>query len=100
MAEHTTTPWICDSEGILPISRDGVSIVARIPNHPENKKNWDADAAFIVKAVNNHEALVKIAEAARDYLSAEEGFRPADRLRDEINGVLAAIGVGQAGGKP
>jgi hypothetical protein len=58
MTEHTPTPWIFDSEAIMPISRDGISIVARIPNHPDNKVNWEADAAFIVRSANNHDAMV------------------------------------------
>jgi hypothetical protein len=66
---HTPTPWICDSEGILPISRDGVSIVARIPNHPDNKANWDADAAFIVRAVNSHQAMVEALTEAQEALN-------------------------------
>lgn len=69
---HTPTPWICDSDAIMPISRDGVSIVARIPNHPENKVNWEADAAFICRAVNSHDALVKaLQEIAKDAPATE-----------------------------
>jgi hypothetical protein len=69
MAEHTPTPWICDSDAIMPISRDGVSIVARIPNHPDNKMNWAADAEFIIRAVNAHDAIVAALKVAEDVLS-------------------------------
>jgi len=57
MAEHAPTPWICDSEGILPTDRDDVAVIARVPNHPENSKNWEANAAFIVEAVNSYDAM-------------------------------------------
>jgi hypothetical protein len=59
MAEHTPTPWHADDTAIF--ASDGV--LARIPNHPENGKNWKVDAAFIVKAVNSHDALVKLLKA-------------------------------------
>lgn len=55
MTQPTPTPWHADDTAIF--AQDGV--LARIPNHPENGKNWKADAEFIVKAVNNHDALVK-----------------------------------------
>lgn len=73
MSEHTPLPWICDSEGILPISRDGISVVARIPNHPDNKINWDADAAYIVKACNAFPDLVKALEECAAAYSTPPG---------------------------
>jgi hypothetical protein len=58
-SEHTPTPWHCDETAIF--AEDGV--LARIPNHPENGKNWNADAAFIVDAVNSHATLkARVAE--------------------------------------
>lgn len=69
MTDHTPTPWHSDDTAIF--AENGV--LARIPNHPENGKNWMADAAFICKAVNNHDALVKallLARARIEYLGA------------------------------
>ena len=57
MTDHTPTPWICDSEGILPTDRGDVAVIARVPNHPENAKNWEANASFIVEAVNSYATL-------------------------------------------
>ena len=59
MSEHTPTPWHDDDIGIFA----GGGVIARIPNHPENGKNWKNDAAFIVKAVNNHDRLVQTLRA-------------------------------------
>jgi hypothetical protein len=65
-SEHTPTPWHCDETAIF--AEDGV--LARIPNHPENGKNWNADAAFIVDAVNTHAALkARVAELEAELAS-------------------------------
>lgn len=60
MSEHTPTPWVqfafdgkCDA--IMPAGRDGDICTFR--DAPS-----DADAAFIVNAVNSHDALVKALE--------------------------------------
>jgi hypothetical protein len=96
MAEHTPTPWIFDSEGILSTDRDSdVSVIARVPNHPDNAKAWESNAAFIVNAANNHEALVKALETI---LAAEQKFRTAmgddwegDPLSDAIDAARALV---------
>jgi len=68
MTEHTLTPWHSDDTAIF--AQDGV--LARIPNHPDNGVNWRADAAFIVKAVNNHDALVQALRALVDQINDYE----------------------------
>lgn len=70
MAEHTPTPWVqftidgkCDA--IMPSGRNGDICTFRdSPN--------EANAAFIIKAVNNHDALMT---ALEEILSAEKEFR-------------------------
>lgn len=70
MAEHTPTPWTLTPKPYA-------SWIGKIGNNFDDPQLWSvatpyprgdkhADAAFIVKAVNNHDALVKIAEAFRN----------------------------------
>jgi hypothetical protein len=56
MAEHTPLPWIMrdDPPQFEPIIYSGVEFVCRVYAGVDR----DANAAFIVKAVNNHDALV------------------------------------------
>jgi len=63
MAKHTATPWkVWDFEvaDIVSINQqDGGSRIADIPNGgPSGDKR--ANAAHIVKCVNNHDALVRV----------------------------------------
>lgn len=76
MVEHTPTPWayrplkhddwgwIRDADGSLAATaRDGRVMSERFDEFRAAKKDpYAANAAFIVKAVNNHEALVKALE--------------------------------------
>lgn len=72
--EHTPTPWAAvhgvlddDDEGhprsfVRPVKSEGYQIAQTVgPNGPAN-------AAFIVKAVNAHDALLKALKTARDAL--------------------------------
>jgi hypothetical protein len=82
MSEHTPTPWNCASRyssvvGVPIVSRTGQRIGnTAIPDMPpewdELKRTAEANAAFIVKAVNSHDALMealqKIANGEFDYL--------------------------------
>jgi hypothetical protein len=61
MAEHTPTPWRINGNSIW--SNDGYVAELSCPRGPDMR---DADAAFIVKAVNrdhHFDALVKALEA-------------------------------------
>jgi hypothetical protein len=64
MSEHTQLPWFWDDTAIC----GGGGVLARIPNHPENGKNWANDAAFIVKACEDHDRLIRENEAMRSLL--------------------------------
>lgn len=76
MAEHTPTPWKTDAEvgheAIL--GPDGLMVADCSIFHRKIKASrLPANAAFIVKAVNNHDALVKALrdlEEANDRLAA------------------------------
>jgi hypothetical protein len=87
MPDHTPTPWsyrplkhddwgwIRDADGSLAATaRDGRVMSERFDEFRAAKKDpYAANAAFIVNAVNNHDALVKALETARariEYLGA------------------------------
>jgi citrate lyase beta subunit len=74
MGEHTPTPWKVITEDIsliesVTLAADGCSyIVAHCLDGATSQVNEDtreANAAFIVKAVNSHDALVKALENAK-----------------------------------
>lgn len=100
MTEHTPTPWIAD-----PDDREGmkwnVHIVEAARPHMRvcfmtSGPEAEGNAAFIVKAVNNHQPMV---DAICGYLetfdrcggsesvSAEEFAECRQRLRDAVGGV-------------
>jgi hypothetical protein len=70
MAEHTPTPWRIRNDfgggWIQGSPADGETYGDRVANLAKPKTIGAANAAFIVKAVNNHDALV---EALEDLLS-------------------------------
>lgn len=55
---HTKTPWEVSRYGLtqLEIMNENGTQIAVLQNHTDGRNN----AAFIVKAVNNHEALVEL----------------------------------------
>lgn len=113
MVDHTPTPWRVEEGTDLiwgacnPDDRSsygmGYSIVeGKLPSWKPYKPDYEereANAAFIVKAVNNHEALVK---ALQDIIDENDEFRkgmPADWEGDPLEDacdaakvVLAAVG--------
>jgi len=72
MSEHTPTPWMVDDDMII-TQVDAIPddiICERTNEMPIKHSNWEANAAFIVKAVNNHDALVKALKESRAALVA------------------------------
>lgn len=71
MGEHTKTPWfisdtVCKT-GHVKVSAVGpAGLIATIGNGEITPDKYAANAAFIVKAVNSHDALVKALEFIRD----------------------------------
>lgn len=57
--------------------------------------NWNADEKFIVKACNNHAALVEALEIAREYIKAilQDGYLKQTNKLDlnKIDAALAAV---------
>lgn len=101
MSERTPGPWIFDSEGIISTDRNSdCTVIARCPNHPDNAKHWQPNAAFIVRAVNNFDALVSALEdvlrcgnaivtASFDDPQAQEAFDMYDAARRQAREILA-----------
>lgn len=85
MTEHTPTPWrVEDGTDLIwgacnPDDRSsygmGYSIVeGKIPSWKPYKPDYDeraANAAFIVKAVNSHDMLVKVLEGIAEFCSTD-----------------------------
>lgn len=67
--QHTPTPWHYDGEFIrtgdtrFSLSARPLEVIAEV----KDSENWEANAGFIVRAVNSHEALLKIAKSIYDY---------------------------------
>ena len=63
MSEHTPTPWATKEEMIHAEDGDGRTIATM--NHHQRGHN-DADAEFIVRAVNAHDKLLAVLEDLLD----------------------------------
>ena len=65
MSDHTPTPWKYEApQGAFGHEVVGASrLVCQMSHHPERQDEAVANAAFIVRAVNSHDALV---DALRD----------------------------------
>jgi hypothetical protein len=107
MTDHTPTPWRVISGDDYYIAADAYpkefighfkgddtgDYVAYVGNRP--KDFGEANAAFIVKAVNNHDALVK---ALEDLLEIEDAriatgaFTPNDEAKRRIEVARALVG--------
>src|SRR4051812_18441778 len=97
MAEHTPTPWayrplkhddwgwIRDADGSLAATaRDGRVMSERFDEFRAAKKDpYAANAELIVKAVNNHDALVAALKESRAALIA---FMDAVETSQKMNG--------------
>ena len=97
--EHTTTPWEyfkgnANGKGLVRIESgidarpSGIHIASLVRNEES-----EANAAFIVKACNTHEKLVKIARAYRNLLKTMAQTEGEVATFHHINDVLAAAGV-------
>ena len=82
MAEHSPLPWRVEPENHdYPIRDANGSTVAMFVR--------EADAAYIVEAVNKHRDLVTLATIAK---GAADGIRlERDRLRDIMRGLVAIL---------
>lgn len=69
MSEHTPLPWQIKrgaTMGVI-VNQDGEQVAAALSDAVKSSDERDANAELIVRAVNNHDALVK---ALRDLVAA------------------------------
>jgi len=78
VSEHTPTPWRLEGYSIYSSAHKGRHIVATSDPYWGLNQN-KANAAFIVKAVNSHEALVKALELCKGALEACSQMHPDNR---------------------
>lgn len=78
-AAHTPTPWNLNPKAVLVIESEGVT-VASCGNANVIRDQWEANAAFIVRAVNAHEELLSLLKEARNRMI---GSAPAIRSLSE-----------------
>lgn len=113
MTEHTPTPWgwwIHDhsmvSLGVLPDPGLGDPLVLTLSPcqacaDRADPREWkwgrchtpsEADADFILTAVNSHDALVSALILAREYIAYDTDQRAADELLVKVDAALDPVG--------
>ncbi len=55
MGEHRELPWFADDCDVM----GAMGVVCKKPIQPQNAKDWENNAAFIVLACNNHDRLTR-----------------------------------------
>jgi hypothetical protein len=102
MSEHTPTPWRNDQkpDALIVCDAEGGSIADCAPPGPwMSHKVALANAAFIVKAVNNHDALVKALDGMVNMYadlvnSGDAGFWDPEKVDEVIAARDALRSVG------
>lgn len=96
-AEHTPTPWR-QNGGQIEIPRMGLRVCTMHSGTIGDASKSDierlANAAFIVRAVNAHEVLVKALEALKSYFAVLEGQDWRERELDEQAGAALRLARG------
>lgn len=64
LSGHTPTPWRVDPRRSLRVFAGDDDTVASVGCQASLSDQWHANAAFIVRAVNSHDALVGLVEEA------------------------------------
>ena len=92
MAEHTPLPWSKNSKGEIGprFKTDDQSDGMLDPIAATFGPNMEADAAFIVKAVNNHDELVRLLNELHALVEGESPslLREDERLDSAIHDCL------------
>lgn len=88
--KHTATPWKHGAR-LLTITGNGRRIAElTATEHPASEEQAHTDCAFIIRAVNAHDALV---EALQELVAAAELFeRPSNQAMAEARAALALAG--------
>ncbi len=80
MSNHTPTPWHIESVAVGAF-KSVVSLVSGTDGKVTNITCSDADAAFIVRAVNAHDAMVEAATWAIAVISNPDAQETVNKLR-------------------
>ena len=80
-AAHTPTPWNLNPKAALVIESEGVT-VASCGNANVIRDQWEANAAFIVRAVNFHQVLLNLAK--NQHYAKHEQYDPDCEVCDTI----------------
>jgi hypothetical protein len=88
MSEHTKTPW--NRLTLHVYGKDGKSVAQTNTAQRDISAN-EANAAFIVRAANSHEALVAVLEAVQDAWNDEEESLDVtiERIMPQVRAALA-----------
>jgi hypothetical protein len=102
--KHTPTPWrlgpFHKKDGSVAIHAKGESVFHMAP-FASSEERAEANAAFIVKAVNAHEGLVKALERAITYIELtcdEEAGEEAAEAKHDLDMARAALKAADAAG--
>lgn len=94
MREHTGTPWRFDGDWYrIPtiFGADGKMVASIEKDGRESTPERAANAAFIIKAVNGHEALVDALRVARRYIDTVIINTPDKKKRRNFGECLRII---------
>lgn len=83
MAEHTPTPWLISERAHFRIIAEWGDTVATVGSDSDLRDQWEANAAFIVKAVNGYDALVITLRETRDALKV---LKDVVKASNKMNG--------------
>lgn len=81
--QHTPTPWRLDGWDIKSAENQGRHIVAHSDSAWAHNRDG-ANATFIVRAVNAHDALVEALENAALFLEIGARYAPNDSINEKI----------------
>lgn len=104
MSPHTPTPWKVISEHpgqytILPAKSAKFPDAWTIAYIRDFQKEDEANAAFIIRAVNNHTALVAALESLLGPLPDKWGYRAASNAMDDEKRTKARAALAAAQGE-
>ena len=69
--QHTPTPWRVDRRAATRVIAGDDETMASTAASSTSRDSWEANATFIVRAVNAHDDLVKALQAHDDYMSGQ-----------------------------
>ncbi len=100
MTTHTPTPWNLNPKAVLVIESEGIT-VASCGNANVIRDQWEANAAFIVRAVNAHDELLRVVKALESWVDANNMPQCQSLMPDKDQSFGEAIkqAIARAAGK-